>query len=847
MDSKTPNETIRRSICDICTPGPQCGVDLHIRDGRVVRLEGTAGYPVSDGQLCVRGAAGRQYLYRADRIRTPLKRTGPRGSGQFEPIGWDEALSLCAEELGRLRREDPDSVVWLTGYPKWYRPFLHRLAHSFGTRNYLTESSTCHQAEVMSYKALFGRLMNTSPARAGTIVCWGVNAAVSAWPLGRLLQRRREEGARFIVIDPRHTHAVTQLAELWLRPRAGTDGALAHAVAYCLLEEGLEDRAFIERYVHGLEKYRRMVQSFPPERAEEITGVPAGDIRRLAEALAADPTAVILPSNALTHRVNGFNTHRAILSLMVLLGRVDKEGGLLPVNESFCHADGGFVSREEEFIREVMPTNCKTPIGHKRFPLWADMVNEGQAMDLVRQVEEGTPYPLRSFACFGVNDRMFPESARFLAAMDKMKFTFAADLFMTDVCRHADIVLPVCTSYERGEVKCCGGHYINYTRPAIAPLYDSRPDTDILFELARRLELDDALLTGGYDACIQYIFEPAGITDWEAVRRSEMPVPVPNTVRRGPGDYLDHIPTPSGKIELYSEAAAAHPGLDPLPVYRPEEKDEDYPLTLIAGARLPHAIHSRVHEVPWLRAFRPEPTAEINPADAEALGIRDSEWMLLRSPVGEIRVRARLTEGTAPGEIQMLHGYREANVNALLAMDQLDKHTGFPAYKQMPCAAEPIPGQPDASPALLPAPVPNDGPVRLRQERCIACGACAVACQDAHNLTVPLRRCVTEEGRNGGGVFFRYRSESCRHCADAACLAVCPTGCITRDANSGLIIQNPAECIGCRACQKACPWDIPVFDDEGRMRKCDGCLDRKKAGLAPACVTACPMDALYMA
>ena len=675
---------IRPTMCDICTPGLQCGVNAYVKDGVIVKLEGTDGFPSNNGKLCTKGAAGRQYLYRADRIRTPMKRTGPRGSGQFAPISWDEALTTCARELSKLRAQDPDSVVWLTGYSKWYRPFLHRLAHSFGTENYLTESSACHRAEVMSYKAIFGKTMNVSLRGVNTVVCWGVNSFINAFPLGRKLLDIHQTGGTIAVIDPRMTHAAQKLADLYLRPKAGTDAALAHAVANCILENGWQDQAFIDRYVHGFDQYRAYIAPFTPEKAEELTGVPADHIRQVARMLGADPTAVILPSNALTHRINGFNTHRAIVSLMVLLGRVGGTFGLLPENDSFCHSDGGFVSLEEQFIDETRPASCKPAVGEMRFPLWADMVDEGQGMDLVRQMETADPYPIKALACFGVNDRMYQESGRLLAAMDKLDFSVAADIFWTDVCDHADIVLPACTSYERGEVKCYGGRFVNFTQPAIDPLYESRPDTDIICELARRMDLEDELLKAGYDAWVEYIFAPSGITDWQAVKDSPLPVPVPNAAGYVPGSFLENIPTPTGKIELYSEAVARYTdrGLDPLPAYIPDPADPDRPFTFITGARHPHTLHSRCHPVPWLRSFRPEPSVDMCAADARDLGAVQGDRVILTSAAGSMTVQVNITETANRGELHMIHGYKEANVNALLPLDHLDPYTGFPGYKQ---------------------------------------------------------------------------------------------------------------------------------------------------------------------
>lgn len=148
---------IKHTMCDICTPGPQCGIDAYIKDGKVIKVEGTKGFPSNDGKLCTKGASNRQYIYRQDRIKSPMRRTGPKGSGEFEPISWDEAYREIAAQLNRLKqRYGPESVAFVCGYSKWFRPFLQRLAFSFGSPNYMTESSACYRATVVSSKCVFG-------------------------------------------------------------------------------------------------------------------------------------------------------------------------------------------------------------------------------------------------------------------------------------------------------------------------------------------------------------------------------------------------------------------------------------------------------------------------------------------------------------------------------------------------------------------------------------------------------------------------------------------------------------------------------------------------------------------
>lgn len=684
---------IRHTMCDICTPGPQCGIDAFVKDGKVIKVQGTKGYPGSDGKLCAKGAASRQYIYRDDRIRQPLRRVGPRGSGKFEPISWEEALTSTAEALNRVKAESgPEAVAFLCGYSKWFRSFLKRLAFSFGSPNYLTESSACHEADVCARKTLFGTDIEADFPHADMIVCWGANPSANIYPLARLFRDKKKQGCRFLVIDPRNTQSAQKLADFYLRPRLGTDGALAHAMANHIIEKGLCDAEYIARHIHGFEQYREYAARFDLKTAEAVTGVPAADIARAAEMLAESGAVATMTGTSLTHRRNGYNNVRAILALSAITGQFDRKGGLLPAEEyTFAHSRSGFVSRQEEFENAVRPRTVKKGVGLERFPLWEQLVDQCQGMDLANQIFSGKPYPLRAATCFGVNHMMYPDSKRFLSAMDHLDFIVTTDLFMTEMCRHADIVLPARTSFERREIKLYGRRAC-YIKPAIEPVWDSRDDVTIMAQLAEKLGLEDELLRSGYDACARYMLEPAGF-DWEAFWASDGPVPVPNHTPAPPaGSALFRgLSTPSGKIELYSERIArlGVPGLDPLPVYADSDDDADpeaYPFVMCAGARLPNAIHSRFHGCQWTRSLRPEPMVDINPADAEALGLATGDEAEVSTPQGTIRLKANVTELANRGELHSYHGYAEANVNDLISADHLDPYTGFPGYKQFRCA-----------------------------------------------------------------------------------------------------------------------------------------------------------------
>lgn len=678
---------IRHSLCDICTPGLHCGMDLTVEDGVITAVQGTPGFPLSGGKLCVKGLATAQYVYREDRIKTPMRRVGPKGSDQFEPISWEEALEEIAHQMQKAKdTAGAESVLFMVGYEKWMRAWLQRFAFRFGSPNYLTESSTCNQARVLAWRTMCGRMFDPDMANAAVCIGWGYNPAALQHVAANGLKAFKARGGKLVIIDPRRCEAA-EMADLYLQPKNGTDHALAFAIARELFTTGGADQKFIDQYVLGAEEYQALVEPFTPEVTEKITGVAADDIRKAATFFYAYGPACIQCGNGVPHRTGGFDLYRSIIALAVLTGNIDRAGGALPKSMTFAYSDSGTQTREMEFTMKKEFHGLKSAVGAKRFPFWNEMLAEGQAMALTEWLETGGEYPLKAALCFGVNHMMYPESERFLKAMDQLDFIAAADLFWTPMCRHADIVLPALSSVERSEIKCYLGKYLYYTNPAIGPVTDGKDDVEIITELARRLVPEDTLLCSGYDATARWILEPTGIKDWGAVKAADAPVEIPNSKRYEFGSYLKHIPTPSGKIELSSSILSkyAEHGLTALPHWDMPEDSVEYPFVAMTGPRLVFAMHSRCHKVPQLRRLRPEPLVDISHADALRLGISQGDRIEIYNQVGSIVMKANLSKRVAEGEISMYHGYEEANCNELIPVDLLDPYTGFPAYKQVNC------------------------------------------------------------------------------------------------------------------------------------------------------------------
>ncbi len=462
---------IRHSICDICSPSFHCGVDAYVKDGTIIKVEGNPDHPVNRGILCTKGLSNRAYIYRKDRILTPLKRIGERGEGRFEPIAWSQAYQEISRRLLELRRESgAASVAFFSGYTKWYRDILERFAYSFGSPNYGSESSTCYTSGVMAWVTATGMPARPEMMKSGLFLGWAFNGYYSRYIVPPLVASLREKGMKVIIVDPRITPASIKLADLHLRPRPGTDGALAHAIANVLCERGWVDGDYIDSYVHGFSEYREYVRNFHADNIESLTGVPFSQVVRAAEMIHESKSMCINESSApLAHHNNGMQNYRAIMALLAITGNYDRTGGQLPAPHSYIHVSSGFSTTERAFIDSVRPKGAPPPVGAERFPLWNHMERQMQCTDLGRQILEGTPYPIRSVFALGMNYRMFPDSGRFLQALLKLDYFVDVDLFLTDTARYADIVLPACSSFERGEFKCYPAGAPIYTNPSFLP------------------------------------------------------------------------------------------------------------------------------------------------------------------------------------------------------------------------------------------------------------------------------------------------------------------------------------------------------------------------------------------
>lgn len=683
-------EEVKHGICYMCTH--MCATRIHVRDGKAVRIEVD-----SKVDFCPRGKAQLDYVYHPDRLKFPLKRVGERGSDSFVRISWDEALDTIAGRFQKVKDEyGPESVAFYIAYTKEPRPFFHRLTHAFGSPNYITESSNCFSATwvatFLNYGKDYGYWAHQSKSVHPTTRCkiiWG-SSVINSFPQGwKALVEARKKGLKLIVVDPIRT-TIASMADIHLQIRPGTDGALALGMMNIIINEGLHDKEFLEKWTVGFDDLKKLVKEYTPEKVEKITRVPASKIKEATMLYAASkPAQVEFSTNSTIQHSNGLQAHRAITLLPALTGNFEVVGGnrwrpdFIPMNDVRLH---------KETIDNLPPG-----LGSDRFPIWTKYYCEMQSNVLADRIANDKPYPIKALFGAGLNLTFFGDSNRFVEMARKLDFIAVSEYFLTPTAKLADIVLPIASWLERQILVNHPGGYVTFIQPAIEPVGESWHEFKIFYELAKRWGFGDKFWNGDFEKAVSHILEPSGIK-LEELKNNPQGITRPVPPRAEKHYEKAGFQTPSGKLEIASSIMAKY-GYEPLPAYtEPAESPlstpdlaAKFPLVLTTGARSLAYTHSCFRNVPQLRKLVPEPFIDINPADAKKRGIKHGDMVEVSSPRGSIRVIANVTDTLLAGVVHILHEwYGDGNVNVLASDQYLDPVSGFAPFKSQLCEVKKI-------------------------------------------------------------------------------------------------------------------------------------------------------------
>ena len=675
-----PGETVVTSTCGH-NCGGRCVVNAHVRDGRIVRISTDPRKWTSEVpplHACVRGFGQLERVNHPDRLLHPLRRTGPRGTGQFERIGWDEALDEVAAQMLRVRDTYGPAAILdcsRTGSTSMLhsgRLNVQRLLHRFGGCTELW-SNLSAEAEVFAVKHTYGGEYKSSGreptdyVNSRLIVMWGWAPGDGTFGTGTLqyLKLAKKHGTRVVCVDPRRTRTSWELADEHVFIRPSTDTAALIAMAFVIASEGLHDQAFLDRFVLGFDEatlpagapagssYRSYLFGLTdgvrktPEWAAGITGVPAETIRRLAIALATEKPSALHCGYAPGRTYQGEQFHRAAYALAAMTGSVGVTGGNSGVSNGACGRSG---------IKSL-------PFGEN--PVNARVASSMLADVLARGKSGGYPADIKLvYSAAGDLFNQCPNVNKTIAAAQSLEFMVAHEHFITPTARYADIVLPATTFWERNDMHtpwAGAGHYVIFMQQAIPPVGECRNDLDICADLARRLGIE------GYNDKTEeeWLRElSAGvIDDFDTFRAQGLArLPAPDDAVAHAAQIRDGKPfaTPSGKIEIYSTTLAAQPDpyglgpIPPIPTWTPDTVDARHPLRLLtpkSRART-HSIHG--NQPVLARADRDD--VWMHPADAAARGIVDGQRVRVFNDRGATALPVRVTDRIAPGVVSIKEG-----------------------------------------------------------------------------------------------------------------------------------------------------------------------------------------------
>jgi thiosulfate reductase/polysulfide reductase chain A len=703
---------IKRGNCPVCGTG--CHAEVRVADGRAVKVKADRKSLLPAD--CPRAGAALEYHEHPDRLNVPLKRTGRRGEGRWARISWGQAIDEIAARLGRIREQyGPEAVFAVGGSIKGPGDAaMWRWCNLWGTPNYLHQGKNCGEPEFLAEWAVYGDITPYASPRAGLTKCavlWGSNRPRAEPRRSRPFFEAQKQGTKLIVVDPRKTDAAAR-ADVWLQLRPGTDGALAYGLLNVIINEGLYDHEFVDRWCLGFEQLRAVAQKYDPDTVAAITWVPRELIVAAARLYATHKPGVM--TTGLGHVELGPATNSAVIArcaLRAITGNLDVLGGQMLDDEPT------FTAYREELHWDRLidhPRRTRDSVSADRWPVASvrglKMFREamqrvhpkgvGPASYMIypsvssvwSAILDEQPYPIKAVLTQGTNALVaFANSRRVYRALksEKLDLHVVMDHWMTPGAQLADYVLPASDGLERPNLTGMWGFGNMYGAAcrAVSPHHERRDDYQLWRELGGKLDQQGEwpeTLEGWFDQLLR----PSNVTFADLTARdSAWLVPTPQAKRYEQTGFA----TFSGKVELAS-SLLERLGYNPLPEYQEPpwspvstpELAREYPLVLTTGGSSPFFYRSQQRQLRRMRRQHPCAMVQIHPETAQRLGLADGDWAHIETPMGKVKQQVRICEGIdprvvhadglwwypeQPGEEPSLFGVWESNINAIIPDD----------------------------------------------------------------------------------------------------------------------------------------------------------------------------------
>ena len=685
------------TFCPICAG--HCAAKVTVEDGKIVKWE-----PDYDSGLphepCppFKGVANAEIAAHPDRLKYPMKRSGARGEGKWERISWGEALDTIANKMTEFKKAyGPESVAFCLGEPKALEfAFAQRLAGVFGTPNVVTPSHLCLATVIASSSFTFGAKFPDRYPDTGTLpklnILWGCNLVGAHGPVVReWLRASLLNGGKLVVIDPKKID-IAKRADMWIRPRPTSDGALAMGLLKVTIEEKLYDEDFVDKYTAGFEEIEKEVKKFTLDDVERVTWVPKSQIVKLARMYAEYKPVFIREGNPISHGANSFQTARAIDILRTISGPPNTP------NTTLALKPGNYTKVGKFFLLSKFPRTEEKTLGSQY--RWSLMTAYIPHHALLKAILEEEPYPVKAAICVLTNPLVsYPDARRTYDAFNKLDFTVVAELFMTPTAQMADIVLPAATV---GEYDAAGYWSMEGAATALRaypklvdPPGDAWSDVKWMNELAKKLGLGEYFWEDERGA-LGCMIEPSGLS-WEEFKKKRALEPSKSYHELGESTF----DTPSGKIEIYSEQAQKYFGHNQLPRWEElsrlsYEPSNDYPLLLITRIEEAYKLTGFKH-ISYMRNLKPEPTVEMHSKKADELGLHEGEMVYIETKQGRIMQKLVFADDLDPRIISPSFGWwfpeepknlfewDKANVNILMSNEPAELASGTVETRGIPC------------------------------------------------------------------------------------------------------------------------------------------------------------------
>lgn len=630
-----------------------CALETQVDEqGRAVSVRGRSDHPVTRGWLCAKVNRYLDRVYHPERLLYPMRRVGPKGSGAFGRISWDEAITEITERWRDIiARYGAQCIL-----PYSYAGTLGLVNNSVTNTRFWNrlgasqlERTICGAAAEEAVVLTIGSRLAPSPqmlVHSKLILIWGSNPASTAPHIMPFLREAQRKGTRVIVIDPIRT-LTARSADRHIQPFPGTDAALALAMMHVMVTEELHSPDWIAAHITGWESLLERIMQFPPERAAQITGLPTETILDLARSYATTTPALLRVTDGINRHTNGGQTVRTLACLPALTGQYGLLGGGL------MYSTSDWLQWDGEAVSHAYDPACPPP------PRSLNMNRLGAIL-----TGEADP-PIYSLFIYNANPvASAPNAGRIIAGLMRDDlFTIVHELFETDTARYADIILPATSQLEHVDLHKPYGHLsLQYNTPAIVPLGETRSNWDVMRSLASALGFNEPWLQEDANEVIRGIVEATAchdplLTDITVERlqaEGSIPLAIPADQEIPFADGI--FPTPSGKVEFYSAAAAAK-GYDPVPGWEPEvEARTGLDAQGSSKSRLPllcpaahHFVSSTFGNQERLIAKEGAPTLRIHPSDAAARNIRSGQLVRVGNERGWCRLVAEVTDEIRPG------------------------------------------------------------------------------------------------------------------------------------------------------------------------------------------------------